>query len=130
MSKKDNFFQCSTSLSSSVRNSGLNPRQHYILAYAEYLRADPGLWRITVEYMCSCGIVGQERADEVLLRVPLRLSDKPVAERVETQLSGDILSGDIVGVLKELNATCFAHHREEVRRMVCRVGRSCFNPVG
>lgn len=116
-------------------NTGLTIRQHYILSYAEYLRSDPGLWRIAVEYMCSCGILGQERADEVLVRVSLRLNEKMTTTDAtaatatttdETEVAGNILSGDVVGVLKELNATCFAHHREEVRRMVCKIAARTF----
>ena len=49
--------------------SGLSLREQYILSYADYLRSDPALWRITVDYMYSCGDVGQSRADEILLRV-------------------------------------------------------------
>ena len=68
------------------------------------------MWRITVDYMYSCGEVGQSRADEVLLRVPLKLQEQ-------------IRAGEIVGVLKDVNRTCFEYKREAVRRTICRVGR-------
>ncbi|KAK7022242.1 hypothetical protein R3P38DRAFT_1112511 [Favolaschia claudopus] len=38
---------------------------------------------ITVAYMFSCGDVGKERGDEVLVRVPLRLNDKSAISPVE-----------------------------------------------
>ena len=63
-------------------SSGLTLRQWYILAYAEYLHTDPGLWRLTVDYLCSCGDVGKEMADEVLVRVPLQLQQQQQAAEV------------------------------------------------
>ncbi|KAJ7115936.1 Nup85 nucleoporin-domain-containing protein [Mycena epipterygia] len=93
-------------------------RDQHILAYAEYLHSDPALWRITVDYMYSCGDVGQERADEVLIRIPLRLNDKiPISSGDK----GKIRAGNIVGVLKDVNQTCFDYRREAARRTVCRI---------
>ncbi|KAJ8520283.1 hypothetical protein ONZ45_g2879 [Pleurotus djamor] len=88
-------------------------RDYYVLSYADSLHADASLWRLTVDYMYSCGDVGRSRADEILLRVPLRLD-------LETQASTS-QAGDVVGVLKEINETCLEHHREDVRRSACRV---------
>ena len=53
-----------------------------MLAYAEYLRSDPALWRITVDYMYSCGDVGRYMGDQVLVRVPLRLKPLKDADSV------------------------------------------------
>lgn len=73
--------------------------------------------------MYSCGDVGKERADEVLIRIPLRLNDKiPISSRDE----GKFRAGNIVGVLKDVNQTCFDYQREAARRTVCRV--SCATP--
>lgn len=94
-------------------SSGISTRDQYILAYAEYLHSDPFLWRITVDYMYSCEKVGKQRADEILLRTPLRLH--------EPNVEGEIQAGDVVGVLKDVNQTCFEYQREAVRRTVCRV---------
>jgi nuclear pore complex protein Nup85 len=92
--------------------------------------------------MCACGDIGKERADQVLVRVPLRLDpgsksfQKNVAPKM-TLLGDDykasgvedeaarIRAGDVVGVLKDVNQCCFEHQREGVRRMVCRVIRVC-----
>lgn len=95
----------------------MSPRDYHILAYAEYLHSDPALWRITVDYMYSCGEVGKQQADEVLLRVPLRLH-----EQTDPSFERGIKAGDVVGALKDVNQTCFQYHREGVRRTVCRVG--------
>ena len=97
---------------------GLSPREQYILSYADYLHSDPALWRITVDYMYSCGDVGKSRADEILLRVPLRLQE----QNSDRQINSRIRAGDVVGVLKDVNKTCFQYRRENVRRTVCRVG--------
>lgn len=70
--------------------------------------------------MYSCGDIGKERADEVLVRVPLRLhsqGDTAPGAKSEAQ----IRAGDVVGVLKNVNKACFEHQREIVRRTVCRV---------
>ncbi|KAF7308801.1 Nuclear pore complex protein Nup85 [Mycena kentingensis (nom. inval.)] len=98
-------------------------RDEHVLAYAEYLHADPGLWRITVDYMYSCRDVGKERGDEVLIRVPLRLQNKP---QVQTADEGDPRSGNVVGVLKDVNQTCFDYQREAARRTVCRIAAQTF----
>ena len=71
--------------------------------------------------MYSCGEVGQSRADEVLLRVPLKLQEQNSDIKVDSQ----IRAGEIVGVLKDVNRTCFEYKRESVRRTVCRVGSRC-----
>ncbi|KAG5352127.1 hypothetical protein C0989_003595 [Termitomyces sp. Mn162] len=69
-----------------------------------------------VDYMYSCGDVGKLQADEVLLRVPLRLGEN--GPHRETQ------SGDIAIILKDVSQTCLTYRRELVRRTVCKVGRT------
>lgn len=54
------------------------------------------------------------RADQVLARVPLQLFHKPADQE-------RLRSGDVVGVLKEVNEACHRHRREAVRRTVCKV---------
>ncbi|KAJ7793463.1 nucleoporin Nup85-like protein [Mycena olivaceomarginata] len=96
------------SLISDPSRDEISIRDQFVLAYAEYLYSDPALWRITVDYMYSCGDVGKERADEVLIRVTLRLNDKSSASH-----GGDeekIRAGNVVGVLKD-----------SARRTVCRI---------
>lgn len=121
---------CVCSLHWVVSSGEITIRDHYLLAYAESLHADASLWRLTVEYMYACGDVGRLRADEVLLRVPLRLQtqnhqpklqSQGAAEGGEGDENEEVKTGDIVGVLKEINETCLEHQREEVRRVVCRV---------
>lgn len=73
-------------------------------------------------YMYSCGVVGQERADEVLLRVPLRLQDQN-SNTTPKEVLKDTEDG-VVGTLKEVNRICHEYGREETRRAVCRVGIS------
>ena len=70
-------------------------------------------------------------ADEVLLRVPLNLNDTRTAEGKGRQNVEDATmeveedvgdgDGDLSGTVKELNATCYEFHREQTRRMICRV---------
>jgi nuclear pore complex protein Nup85 len=103
-----------------IIRSGLSLRDEYILTYADYLHSDPALWRITVDYMYSCGEIGKCRADDILLRVPLRLHEQNSDIKVDSR----IRAGEVVGVLKDVNATCFEYRRENVRRTVCRVSPS------
>ncbi|KAL6299538.1 Nup85 nucleoporin-domain-containing protein [Sparassis latifolia] len=106
-------------------DSDLSLRQQYVLSYTEYLRSDPALWRITVDYMCTCGDIGKQMADEVLVRVPLRLQ----APRDSSDASAErerIRTGNLAGVLKDVAATCFEHQREGVRRTVCRIAAQTF----
>ncbi|KAF9054665.1 Nup85 nucleoporin-domain-containing protein [Panaeolus papilionaceus] len=97
--------------------SQLTTRDRFVLEYAEYLHSDPALWRITVDYMYTCNDIGKARADEVLLRVPLRLQEQNFDRRVDSR----IRAGEIVGVFKDVNKTCFDYKRENVRRTVCRI---------
>ena len=101
-----------------VISSDLTLRDQYTISYAEYLHSYPGLWRITVDYLCTCGDIGKQMADQILMRVPLMLQEKKSGADEDL---AKIRAGDLAGVLKEVNATCFEHQREEVRRMVCRV---------
>lgn len=114
-------------IDSDVFDSGLTLRQWYILDYAQYLQTDPGLWRLTVDYLCSCGDIGKEMADEVLVRVPLQLHR--LARRAE-DMDGDdnakIRAGDLAGVLKDVNTSCYEHQREGARRAVCRIAARAF----
>lgn len=105
--------------------TGLSLRQRYMLSYAEYLRSDSALWRIAVQYMYSCGPIGEAQADEVLVRVPMGLSRKDAQkEHTNPGEAEDVHKGDLAGALRALNETCFAYKREAVRRMICKVRRS------
>ncbi|EIW58253.1 uncharacterized protein TRAVEDRAFT_123029 [Trametes versicolor FP-101664 SS1] len=106
-------------------DSELTLRQHHVLGYAEYLHTDPALWRITVDYMYSCGEVGREMADQVLMRVPLRLETPNEADAIGDE-AARIRAGHLAGVLKDINETCFEYKREEIRRMVCRIATQTF----
>ncbi|RDX54141.1 hypothetical protein OH76DRAFT_1552905 [Lentinus brumalis] len=110
-------------------DSELSLRQHYVLEYAHYLHSDPALWRITVDYMYSCGQIGAEMADQVLMRVPLHLqtSRNAAASAEET---ARIRDGQLAGVLKLVNETCYEYQREEIRRMVCRIAAQTFIQEG
>ncbi|KAK2465707.1 hypothetical protein APHAL10511_002251 [Amanita phalloides] len=99
-----------------INDSEISTRDQNILAYAEYLHSNPGLWRMTVNYMYTCGDVGKGMADQILLRVPLQ-----IREQNNSDLGQKIREGDIVGVLKDVNETCFQHQREAVRRTICRI---------
>lgn len=106
-------------------SSGLTLRGHYVLAYCEYLRSDPALWRITVGYLCTCGPIGYETADEVLLRVPLRLQPSSDSKE-DAEVQARLRAGALAGVLKEVSVWCHEHNREAVRRAVCRVAAQTF----
>ncbi|KAJ4479675.1 nucleoporin Nup85-like protein [Lentinula edodes] len=94
--------------------SGVTKRDEYVLAYAEYLRSDSSLWRITIAYLYSCGRVGEEQADEVLMRVPLSLNPAAIGE-------SPIPSDTMAEVVKDISAICREHGRESVRRAVCKI---------
>lgn len=104
------------------RSSGLTFRNFYVLSYAQYLHADAALWRITVAYMYSCGKIGAKTADEVLVRVPLRLRGVGSTNATESNADENTSKGDLSGIIKDLNATCHEYERENARRSICRVG--------
>jgi nuclear pore complex protein Nup85 len=99
---------------------GIDQRDHYVLEYADQLQSDPGLWRITVSYLYTCGQIGAERADQVLLHVPLQLGSAPAPDGM--QEDSDAAQGSVVvGVLQELNEAARRYEREETRRSICKV---------
>ena len=101
-------------------------RDHFLLSYAEYLLADPSLWRIAVLYMCECGEEGKLRADEVLLRIPLDLGHgKGKGKAVDPDDELEAADEDHVGRVKQILEICKEHGRESVRREICRVGQMC-----
>jgi nuclear pore complex protein Nup85 len=79
-----------------------------------------------VAYMFSCGKIGARTADEVLVRVPLRLYSPGSTTTLESNAGAGSDTGDLAGVIKDLNATCHEYQREGVRRTVCRVESHCF----
>ena len=108
----------------------MTTRDQYVLSYTDFLLSDPGLWRLTVDYLCTCGDIGKEMADAVLIRVPLNLKGhaSPGKRRVdegtappEAAMDIQIEDGDLSDVVRELNKSCYEHDREPVRRMICRV---------
>ena len=102
-----------------IYSTELSTRQQYILAYAESLRSDPALWRITVGYMGACGETGLRRADEVLLHVPI-MED---GGKLTTTAGPD--EDAVPETLQEVVKICYELGREHVRREVCSVSQLC-----
>lgn len=96
-------------------------RDYHVLSYAEYLRSDSGLWRIMADYMYSCNEIGKHQADEILVRIPMRLKSNTANNDAAPNTSIEE-----VGVLAELNDTCREHRREALRRTICRASRNLF----
>lgn len=69
--------------------------------------------------MFSCGKIGVKTADEVLVRVPMRLG---CANATKGNADENTSKGDLSGIIKDLNATCHEYERENARRSICRVG--------
>jgi nuclear pore complex protein Nup85 len=59
------------------------------------------------------------------MHVPLklRLAGSITHGQGEQSDADNLKSGDLAGVVKDINATCYEYQREEVRRTICRV---CF----
>lgn len=110
--------------------SDVTVREFYVLSYAHCLHSDPAMWRITVAYMYSCGKIGAATADEILVRIPLRLHSKP-SDAMEDGDHTNADEGALSAIIKDINATCREYQREAVRRTICRVsgiragGRLC-----
>lgn len=98
-----------------MSRSGLSKRDEYVLAYAEYLYSDPTLWRITIVYLYTCGTIGEEQGDQVLMRIPLRLNAATIDLGEEQRLDA------VADTVKEISSICREYGRELVRRAVCRV---------
>ena len=106
----------------------MSRRQQHVLAYAEYLHSDPHLWRITVDYMYSCGVIGQERADQILMRVPFNPAHRDGTATALVAGEDETLNSEaIVNTLKEISRTCSEHNRESVQRIVNSVSFPSFS---
>lgn len=106
-------------------DAGLTLRDHCVLAYVDYMRSDPTLWRHIVDYLYTCGGIGEGMADEMLMRVPLRLQPPRGGTATEEE-SARIRAGTLAGVLKEVSAACAEHGREATRRAICRIAAQTF----
>jgi nuclear pore complex protein Nup85 len=71
--------------------------------------------------MAACGDLGLNRADEILLRVPIPLTESIPEKDVQAMDAEDSLQQSVPPVLKDVIKTCFEYRREHVRRMVCSV---------
>ena len=65
--------------------------------------------------MCSSGSIGRERADQVLLRIPIDFN-RGVADSHDANAEGEV-----PGALRAVVETCHEYGRESVRRLVCTV---------
>lgn len=72
-------------------------------------------------YMYSCGKIGAKAADEVLVRVPPRLHGIGSTNATESNTGENASTGDLSGIIKDLNATCREYERENARRTICKV---------
>ena len=78
--------------------------------------------------MCSCGDIGKEMADEVLIRVPLELARQSSSERDADATDENDATPRVhalEGVLKDVSTSCYEHQRDGARRAVCRVSEMC-----
>jgi len=99
----------------SVYNRGL--RRHFIIAYAESILSDPGLWRMAVEYMVTCDEIGLQTAREVLLHVPLR-----ILEPAPKAISASDVAASPGSYLEDLLEVCDEHDFRDTKANICRVG--------
>ena len=99
----------------SVYNRGL--RRHFILAYAESILSDPGLWRMAVEYMVTCDEIGLQTAREVLSRVPMRILE-PAPKAISTSDT----AASPTSHLEDLLEVCDEHDFLDTKADICRVG--------
>ena len=104
-----------------VPSDEVSLRDYYILSYADYLCADPAVWRITIDYMYSCNNeIGKERADRILARVPFQ------PRQSSADAANAVRSGEVIGVLKDINEACRKYQRENVRRTVCKASSGVY----
>ncbi|KZT25118.1 hypothetical protein NEOLEDRAFT_1178543 [Neolentinus lepideus HHB14362 ss-1] len=103
------------------KESELSIADYYLLAYAEYLGSDPGLWRWNVSYLCSCGDIGREMADAVLVRVPLKLGVRE--EQTGTMVADEnSRATGIIRMLKEITQVCRDYERLPAMRTIYKIG--------
>ncbi|KZW00006.1 hypothetical protein EXIGLDRAFT_723166 [Exidia glandulosa HHB12029] len=111
------------------QETAVSVRDYLVLSYAEYLRADPHLWRITVDYMYTCGELGERMADQILLTVPITRADAGGETRdvemgdattAATAPSSSATNDATIGGVEALSEICREHAREHVRRQICK----------
>lgn len=123
-------------------------RDYLVLAYADYLRSDPHLWRLTVDYMYTCGPSGELMADQILLTVPIPLAagtgslanpnatnptdaaDVEMRDAVPSASANANANDSIVDGVEALSKICREHAREHVRRQICKNAARVFLQQG
>ena len=95
----------------------LTLRDYFLLRYVDQLQCDAGLWRLSLEYLATCGLVGKARMRQVLLGAPI-LSDQEGAP-AETNGDGDV--SEKTTTVLEVLSECRTYGRENDARAICRV---------
>ncbi|KAM0752697.1 Nucleoporin, Nup85-like protein [Meredithblackwellia eburnea MCA 4105] len=106
-------------------------RNYFTLSYTDALLADPGLWRIILDYLSSCGFEGRERMRRVVLSVRLDgvgLDDNKDREGKGKQV--DVMDEDgkenkeprtSTSRAEEVIQACVDHGLDEEMRKVCKI---------
>jgi nuclear pore complex protein Nup85 len=102
----------------------LTLRDHFLLAYADGLLADPSLWRIAVDYLATCGEVGRARMRQIVRSVDLEEPEgAEEGEDKEMEVEGGAAAGEEVTrarVVDDVIAVCARHGLEDEIVAVCK----------
>ena len=101
-------------------------REYFILSYTDTLLADPGLWRIVLDYLSSCGAEGRARMRSVILAVNLESEAKAEGASDDVNMDegeakeneGPVNSTQTV---EEVLRACAEHDLDDEMRKVCKV---------
>lgn len=92
-----------------------------MLSYADLLQSDTTLWRVTVDYLSTCGIEGRARMSKVLMHVPLVERLEPAQENDDAMDEGEEGAERKMTTVEEVLFTCIEHEMPEEMEAICRV---------
>ncbi|KAL8279181.1 hypothetical protein RQP46_008437 [Phenoliferia psychrophenolica] len=102
-------------------------RDYFILSYTDILLSDPGLWRIVLDYLSSCGAEGRARMRAVVLAVNLDSESKTEGAAVEdVEMDGGETKENepptkTTDTVEEVLRACAEHGLDDEMRKVCKI---------
>jgi nuclear pore complex protein Nup85 len=91
-------------------------RDHFVLEYTDLLQSDSTLWRLTIDYLATCGDEGRARMKRIIMSIPFEAA-KDVTSTGEERESESKYS-----VVEDVLSVCAQYGMEAEEVSICKVG--------
>lgn len=102
-------------------------RDYFVLAYTDLLLSDPGMWRIVLDYLSTCGAEGLARIKHIILSVNLDGESKTGAVDEDAEMdAGEAKENEpparSTQAVEEVLEVCASYGLDDEMRKICKVG--------